>query len=163
FPSMREIYAPNGFSPSVGELWRNPALAKTLRRLADEGPEHFTKGEWAKSFVSTANQLGWKIEAKDMTANPPRGGEPSRDPYKGWEIAQLAPPERQGVFCNLVLGILGHLDVASLGHYTESAESLYFMAQALRRAEFELGLLYDPEHFGVPVDVWTDDAFHARL
>lgn len=163
FPSMREIYAPNGFSPSVGELWRNPALAKTLRRLADEGPDHFTKGEWGQRFVSTANDLGWKIEAKDLTANPPRWGEPMRYPYKGWEIAQLSPPERQGVFCNLVLGILKHLDVTSLGHYSESAESLYFMAQALRRAEFELGQLYDPEFFGVPVDVWTDDSYHARL
>ena len=55
FPSMREIYAPDGFSPSVGDLWKNPALARTLRRLAAEGPEYFTQGEWAQHFVSAAN------------------------------------------------------------------------------------------------------------
>ena len=163
FPSMREVYAPNGFSPSVGELWKNPALAKTLRRLADEGPDYFTKGEWAQHFVSTANDLGWSIKLADLTANPPRWGEPFRFSYKGYEIAQLAPPERQGVFCNMVLGILKHLDIASLGHYTESAESLYYMAHALRRAEFELGLLNDPEFFGTPLDVWTSDDFHAQI
>jgi gamma-glutamyltranspeptidase/glutathione hydrolase len=163
FPSMREIYAPNGFSPSVGEIWKNPALGKTLRRLAEEGPEYFTKGDWAQHFVATAIELGWKIELKDLSANPPRWGEPFRYPYKGWEIAQLAPPERQGVFCNMVLGILKHLDVAALGHYSESAESLLYMAHALRRAEFELGQLYDPEFFGVPLDVWTSDAYHASL
>src|SRR5438128_1617518 len=42
FPAMRQLYAPTGFTPSVGEKLRNPALAKTLRRLADEGPEYFT-------------------------------------------------------------------------------------------------------------------------
>ena len=55
FPSMRELYAPNGFTPSVGERLKNPALAKTLRRLQAEGPEYFTKGEWAQHFVETAN------------------------------------------------------------------------------------------------------------
>lgn len=163
FPSMRELYAPNGFTPSVGETWKNPALAKTLRRLADEGPDYFTSGDWAKHFVETAHQLGWPIKLEDLSSNPPRWGEPMRWEYKGHEIVQLAPPERQGLFCNLVLGILKHLDIASLGHYTESAESLYYMAQAMRRAEFELGQLHDPEFFGVPMDVWTSDDYHAQL
>ena len=148
FPSMREIYAPAGFSPSVGELWKNPALAKTLRRLADEGPDYFTKGEWGRHFVETANRLGWAIKQEDLSSNPPRWGEPMRYAYRDHEIVQLAPPERQGVFCNMVLGILKHLDIAALGHYSESADSLYYMAHALRRAEFELGQLHDPEFFG---------------
>ncbi len=163
FPSMRAIYAPAGFSPSVGALWKNPALAKTLRRLADEGPEYFTKGEWARHFVATANQLGWPITLEDLTATPPRWGEPLRYRHGGYEIVQLAPPERQGLFCNLVLGILSHLDISHAGHYTESPDSLYYVAHALRRAEFELGQLHDPEFFGVPVDVWTSDEYHAHL
>ena len=163
FPSMRSLYAPNGFTPSVGETWKNPALAKTLRRLADEGPEYFTKGDWAKHFVEAGHQIGWQIKLEDLSSNPPRWGEPMRWEYKGHEVVQLAPPERQGLFCNMVLGILKHLDIASLGHYTESAESLYYMAQAMRRAEFELGLLHDPEFFGVPLDVWTSDDYHAQL
>ena len=163
FPSMRAVYAPNGFTPSVGELWKNPALANTLRRLADEGPEYFTTGEWAQHFVATANQLGWRIQLSDMTATPPRWQEPMRWSYKGYEIVQPSAPERQGLFCNLVLGMLNHLDITTLGHYTESAESLYYFAHALRRAEFELGLLSDPEQFSVPIDTWTSDAFHAHL
>jgi gamma-glutamyltranspeptidase/glutathione hydrolase len=37
------------------------------------------------------------------------------------------------------------------------------MAQAMRRAEFELGQLHDPEFFGVPLDVWMSDEYHAQL
>ena len=163
FPSMREIYAPDGFSPAVGELWKNPKVAKTLRRLAEEGPEYFTKGEWARNFVNLAHQIGWNIGLEDLSNNPPRWQDPIRYKHRDYEIAQLAPPERQGVYCGIVLGILKHLDVVSLGHYTESAEALYYIAHAMRRADFEAGMVRDPKFFGVPVDVWLADDFHAHL
>jgi gamma-glutamyltranspeptidase/glutathione hydrolase len=163
FPASRALYMPNGFLPSVGELWKNPDLARTLRRLADEGPEYFTKGEWAQHFVQTANQLGWRIKLEDLSANPPRWLEPLRYEYKGYEIVQLAPPQKQGLFCNLVMGMLKHLDIASLGHYTESAESFYYMAHAMRRANLELAQLNDPLFFDVPLDIWMSDEYHARL
>ena len=72
FPAMRALHTPNGFSPSVGEKLKNPELAKTLRRLADEGPEYFTHGDWATHFVALANELGWKIKLEDLSSNPPR-------------------------------------------------------------------------------------------
>ena len=72
FPDMRALFAPEGFSPSVGTMFRNPALARSLRGLADEGPDHFTQGEWARAFVARADELGWKIELSDLSANPPR-------------------------------------------------------------------------------------------
>ena len=163
FPAMRALYTPNGFSLSVGEKLKNPELAKTLRRLADEGPEYFTHGEWARHFVALANDLGWKIKLEDMSSNPPRWDEPVRYRHKGYEIAQPTPPQRQAVYCALVLGMLRHLDVSSLGHYTESADSLYYMGQALRRADFECGLLNDAKFFDVPLEVWLSDEYHASL
>jgi gamma-glutamyltranspeptidase/glutathione hydrolase len=163
FPGMRALYAPNGLTPSVGERLRNPALARTLRRLADEGPDYFTKGDWAKHFVSLANELGWMIKIEDLSSNPPRWGEPVRYAHYDYEIAQPPPPERQAVFCAIVLGILRHLDVRSLGHYTESADSLYYMGQALRRAQFECGHMNDPQFFDVPLDIWMSDEYHASL
>ncbi len=93
------------------------------------------------------------IKIEDLSANAPRWMEPLRYQHKGYEIAQPAPPERQGLYCNIVLGILKHLDVSSLGHYSESADSLYHMGHALRRAHFELGHLHDPQFFDVPLDI----------
>ena len=57
---------------------------------------------------------------------------------------QPSPPERQAVFCSLVLGILRELDITSLGHYSESPEALYYFAHALRRAALETGFVNDP-------------------
>jgi gamma-glutamyltranspeptidase/glutathione hydrolase len=163
FPAMRALYTPNGFSPSVGEKLKNPALARTLHRLAEEGPEYFTHGDWARHFVALANDLGWQIQLADLSSNPPRWDEPVSYAHKGYEIVQPPPPQRQAVYCALVLGILSHLDVGSLGHYSESAESLYYMGQALRRADFECGLLNDARFFDVPLEVWLSDEYHASL
>ena len=163
FPAMRALYTPNGFTPSVGEKLRNPALARTLRNLADQGPDYFMTGPWAQHFVALANQLGWKISLEELSANPPRWTDPIRFKHKGWEIAQPAPPERQGLYCCLVLGMLRHLEVSKLGHYTESAESLWYMSHALRRAAFELGHLHDPQYFEAPLDVWMSEDYIASL
>ena len=134
-----------------------------MRRLADEGPEYFTHGDWARHFVALANDLGWKIKLEDMSSNPPRWDEPLRYAHKGYEIVQATPPQRQAVYCALVLGMLKHLDVSSLGHYSESADSLYYMGQALRRADFECGLVNDAKFFDVPLEVWLSDEYHASL
>jgi gamma-glutamyltranspeptidase / glutathione hydrolase len=163
FPAMRALYTPNGFSPSEGEKLRNPELAQTLRQLADQGPEYFTHGDWARHFVRLANDLGWKIKLEDMYSNPPRWDDPIIYRHKDYQIAQATPPQRQAVFCALVLGMLRHLDISSLGHYSESADSLYYMGQALRRAEFECGLLNDARFFDVPLEVWLSDEYHASL
>ncbi len=163
FPGSRALYAPNGFVPSVGEKMRNPELAKTLRHLAEEGPEYFTHGGWARDFVKLANDLGWKIKIEDLSSTPPRWNEPVRYRHKDYEIVQPPPPERQAVFCAIVLGILRHVDASSLGHYSESADSLYYMGQALRRAEFECGMVHDPQFFEQPLDLWLSEDYLAGL
>lgn len=163
FPSGRRFFTPTGFPPTVGDLWKNPELAGALRRLAAEGPDYFITGGWARKFVEEGNRLGWAIKLDDMTANPPRWGEPFRYPHRGHEILQLAPPERQGVYSSIVLGILRELDIGAVGHYTESAEALYYMAHALRRAHLECAHLHDPVLFESPRSVWTSPSFHKHL
>jgi gamma-glutamyltranspeptidase/glutathione hydrolase len=163
FPSGREFFTPNGFLPEVGQTFATPALAETMRRLAEEGPGYFTTGDWAKHFVSEANRLGWPITLKDMTAIPPRWQEPLRYSHRENEIIQFGPPERTGVFTAFVLGVLSNFDLKGMGHYTLSAEALYLMAHALRRAHWEVGLLYDPQSFEVPVDIWLSKEFQQQV
>ena len=163
FPESRATFLPNGYTPQVGERFANPKLAETLKRLAHEGPEYFTRGGWAQKFVKLANDLGWPITKENMTAIPPRWQEPLRYEHRGHEVLQLSPPERTGVFSAYVLGILKHLGIPDLGHYTESPESLYYMAHALRWADEELVFLQDPMIWDVPTDQWLSDEYHAMV
>ena len=163
FPGGREFFTPAGFLPEVGQIFRNPAQAETMRRLAQEGPEYFTRGGWGQRFVAEANRLGWDITLEHMTANPPRWQEPMHYHHRGYGILQYYPPERTGVFTALVLGILSHFDLQGMGHYTRSAETLYVLAHALRRASWELGLLNDPQVFDVPLEQWLSAEYQGYL
>lgn len=163
FPSGRELFTPDGFLPQVGDRFKNPGLARTLQRLAEEGPEYFTKGEWAKHFVEEGNRLGWQVKLEHMTAVPPRWQEPLRWKHRGQEIVQLSPPERTGVFTAFVMGVLDQIGVTALGRYSESAETLYYLAHVMRRADFELGLLNDPYLFDVPVERWLSKDFQKAI
>jgi gamma-glutamyltranspeptidase/glutathione hydrolase len=162
-PSGREHFAPRGHLPQVGDCVSYPELAKTLRALADEGPDYFITGGWARQFVKRANTMGWPIELRHMTAIPPRWGRGLRWRHAGREIVQLSPPERQAVFCALALGILEQLDIVDVGHYTQSPEALYYVAHALRRADQEANFVTDPTVFEDPTETLLDPAFHAFL
>ncbi|MFI9557137.1 gamma-glutamyltransferase [Nonomuraea endophytica] len=63
-----ETWFPGGHLFRVGEVLRQPALARTIERLAEQGPEYFYEGEFAKRYVETARQHGGLITLDDMEA-----------------------------------------------------------------------------------------------
>ena len=154
FPSGRDFFLPGGFTPAVGETFRSAPLAETMRRVQKEGPDDFISGEWARRFVAEGNRLGWPVKIEHLGAAPARWIDPLSWKHRGHDVLQLAPPERVGVFSAMVLGILEALDTKSLGPASRSADTLYYMASAMRWAEFELGYLHDPEVFDCPTDAW---------
>ena len=161
FESARDVFMPEGYLTPVGGIMANPQLAKTLRRLADTGPEEFTTGQWARDFVTAGNALGWAIRPDHMTANPPRWQEPARFAHRGHEIVSLAAPERQGAFCSLVLGVLDAAGIAEMEPY--GADYVFTMAHALRLAEQACGFLHDPLYFGDAGAVLMDADYQRSL
>jgi gamma-glutamyltranspeptidase/glutathione hydrolase len=150
FSTGRDHFTPNGFQVPVGQLWKRPDLAKTLKKIAEEGPEYCIKGKWAEHLVETANILGWKITLEDIASYNPLWIDPIKFKYKDHELIGIPPPQRGGFYSGFTLGILEEFDLKKMGHYTESAESLALIAWALRRAHFEKELIHDLEYYNVP-------------
>lgn len=159
FESGRSVFMPNGYLTPVGQVARNPAIAETMKRLAVEGPDYFTTGGWARAFVAAGNDLGWAVRLDHLTANPPRWQTPLRFTHRGHEIVGLAPPERQGAFCAMVLGILEHAGIADMEPF--GADYVYTMAHALRLAEQGCGFMHDPVVAGDAAAVLMDPSYHA--
>jgi gamma-glutamyltranspeptidase/glutathione hydrolase len=89
-----------GPTPRVGQPFRLPELAATLRRIAEEGPRAFYRGEVAASIAS----VSW-LEEADLAAYEPRWVEPLRLDYRGTTVVELPPPT-QGVAALEGLGLL---------------------------------------------------------
>jgi gamma-glutamyltranspeptidase/glutathione hydrolase len=162
-PEGRALFLADGFLPQVGDRFRNPALARTLTRLGAEGPEYFSRGEWARQFVAEANRLGWRITLEHMSAVPPRWQDPLRYRVGEREVVQLPPPERTGATCAFFLGVLQRMEIAKLGPPFQSADALYLWAHALRWVDWELGRMQDPALFEVPLDVWLSAEHQAHV
>ncbi|RII20653.1 Gamma-glutamyltranspeptidase precursor [Streptomyces sp. YIM 130001] len=162
-PSGRAHFTPDGHLPQAGDRWSQPALAKTMAALAAEGPDYFITGGWARNFVKRANELQWPITLDHMTVLPAQWREPRTWKHRDHEVVQLSAPDRQAVYCALVLGILRHLDVRSAGHFTDSPEAGYYMGHALRLAHQETGFINDPDLFEDPSEILVDDDYLAFL
>jgi len=163
FPAARKFFCPDGFLVPAGERWRVPTLAKTLGKLRDNGPEYFTKGDWAKRLVEEGNRLGWSITLEQVASYEAMWYKPIGFRYGDDEILGMPPPQRGVLYSGLIMGILEEFHLNKMGHYTESAEALNLIAWTLARAHHERGLMHDPQFYDVPVDVILSKEYHRLI
>jgi len=161
FPEGRGFYQPNGIFPNVGEIFVPSGLAETLRGVADRGPDYMITGEWAEKFVAKANQMGWSIRPEHMMETPPRWIEPIRYRHHEYEVVSLGPPQAQGLYVGVALGVLKHLEIRAMR--PGSASHLWAMGHALRQAGRHWEYAQDDSIYGVPRDEVLDDNYHAHL
>lgn len=161
FPEGREFFQPNGYFPNVGDVFVPKGLAATLRGVAKHGPDYMISGPWAERFIAKANEMGWKITREHMTETPPRWVEPLRIPHHEYEVVSLGPPQAQGVYISIALGVLKHLGVREMK--PGSADHIWAMGHALRQASRHWEYAQDDNIYGVPRDELLDDGYHAHL
>lgn len=161
FPEGRDFYQPNGFFANVGDVFVPPGLAETMKGVASSGPEYMIDGPWAKAFVRKANEMGWNITLAHMTETPPRWVEPIRYRHFEYEIVGLGPPQAQGVFIAIAMGILKHLGIRNMK--AGSADHIWAMGHALRQGMRHWEYVQDDSIYEVPREELLDDAYHAHL
>lgn len=161
FPEGRDFYQPDGYFPNVGETFTPPGMAETLRAVRDHGPDYMITGAWAERFVAKGNELGWNVTIDHMTETPPRWVEPLRFPYNEYEIVFLGPPQAQGFFSSVALGILKHLEIRDMA--PGSAEHFWAMGHALRQGQRHWEYARDGQFFEVPIAEVLDDDYHRHL
>ncbi|HEY6618003.1 MAG TPA: gamma-glutamyltransferase [Steroidobacteraceae bacterium] len=161
FPEGRDFFQPKGCFPNVGEIFVPPGLAATLRGVASSGPDYMITGPWAEKFVAKANEMGWKITLDHMTETPPKWVEPIRYRHHEYEVVSLGPPQAQGIYIAIVLGVLKHLGLRDMK--PGSADHWWAMGQALRQGARHWEYVQDDAIYGVPRAELLDDSYHAHL
>ncbi len=160
FPEGRDFYQPKGFFPNVGDIFVPNGLAETLRGVAAD-PDYMITGPWAEMFVTKANEMGWKITPDHMIETPPRWVEPLRFKHEEYEVVTLGPPQAQGFFTGVTLGILRHLGIRNME--PGSAEHWWALGYALRQGGRHWEFAADDQYWEVPREEVLDDEYLAHL
>jgi len=150
----------DGSDYDVGEVFRQPQLANTLRQVATHGAEYMYRGEWAHRFVDAVQREGGKVSLDDMASYRALWTEPTRAMYHGYEVTSAGLPGLGG------LQILSSLQLAELanlsrhGDYRRSADALDALIQI---AKLETVLSFVPEDRLRTLFPGLDPAPDARL
>ncbi len=159
FAESKRIFQNGGKGWKQGDVLRQPELASTLERIADN-PDDFYKGEIAKQFAAFMQKNGGLITTDDLANYEAKERAPVRGTYRGYEIISAPPPSSGGAALVEALNILEGYDLASTGDH--SAEMIHLVTEAYRRAFFDRAtFMGDPDFSKVPVAQLIDKKYAA--
>jgi len=147
-PESTRVFLPNGKAPEVGEIFRNPDLARTFRILAEQGPSAFYKGELAGAILKTSKAQSGTMTSEDLAGQSAEWVDAITTTYRGWRVAEL-PPNTQGVAALEMLNIMETMPAAPISPY--KAEELHRRIESMKLAYADLRFDGDPRFTDVPV------------
>lgn len=121
----------DGRVPHVGERHHWPALAGTLRRIANGGADAFYLGEIAAEMAATVQAGGGFLSEEDLASVQADWVEPISASYAGHDVLQI-PPNGQGITALILLRLLERLGCGSLD--ADSVERRHMQIEAGRLA-----------------------------
>lgn len=162
-PEFASVFLPGGTIPTGGSRFTQPALARTLATLCDEGLESFYRGALADRMADEMASAGMPVTRADLAAYRPQRRTPLRLLHSKGEVFNLTPPT-QGLVSLAMLGITDRLDLAE----SDDADTLHGIVEATKLA---FGLrdrfITDPRHMTQDAQALLDpahlDALAARI
>lgn len=160
--TRRLFYKADGSDWRTGEVFKQPELAATLSRIAQNGPREFYEGETADHLIDTIKAHGGIMTRQDLADYRAIERAPVHGSYRGYDIYAMAPPSSGGVHIVQILNMLENDDLTTTGF--GSAATMHLMSEAMRRAYADRSkYLGDPDFFDVPVEALTSKAYAREL
>lgn len=148
--AARQIFAPKGEAPIVGQVVRNKDLADTFETVAKEGPDAFYSGRIAESIVNEVQDHGGFLTMEDLASHKTEETQPISVSYRGVDVYEH-PPNSQGFAALSMLSIMETFDFSSLAPL--STERYHLMIEAKKLAYADLHQHNaDPEFYDVPLE-----------
>ncbi|MEK3883166.1 gamma-glutamyltransferase [Paenibacillus sp. PL2-23] len=155
------IYLPGGKPPAPGERFRQLAMARTLKRIAEHGRDEFYKGDTAKEIASFLLKNGGLLTLDDLADHQGDWVEPISGSYRGHTLYQM-PPNSQGFSGILALQILEHVDLSTVEH--GSYEYYQLCVEALKLSFRDRNAyLTDPDFADIPLGRLLSKSYAAEL
>jgi gamma-glutamyltranspeptidase / glutathione hydrolase len=162
YTEMQRVYTPpNGSEWQAGDRMIQPDLARTMRHIAEGGPDAFYEGPIAEQIVAEMQQGGGLITAEDLAGYRAKIRKPIHTTYRGHDVYGPPPPSSGGTCLALMLNILEPFELREKGRW--SPATLHLMTEAMRRAYLDRArYLGDQDFVDIPAHL-TDKAYAAKL
>ena len=135
-----------------------PALAETLKRIAQNGKEEFYKGQTAQKLVRYFEKIGAIITKEDLAQYEAKWRKTIEFGYKDLKIISMAPPSSGGICLAQIMKMIAPFDLATMGH--NSPDAIQVIVEAERRAYADRSFfLGDPDFTKIPLKELIDDQY----
>ena len=151
-PDIRAVYFNADGSPKKqGERITNPALAETMRLIAEQGPRALYEGDIAREMVERVHKhvRPGTLSLADLASYKPIKREPVCGPYRVWIVCGMPPPSSGGIAILQVLGLLEPFELWR--DKPDDLRALHLIAEASRLAFADRNrYVADPAFVSVP-------------
>ena len=149
-PDSIATFLPQGKAPEMGEVFRNPNLAKTYEQLARQGLPSFYTDSIADTIVKFSDRNKGYFSKEDFTNHRNEWVAPISTNYRGYDVWQI-PPNGQGLAVLQILNVLNQFPVAKMKW--GSAEYLHLLLEAKKLAYADRARYYADMAFEeVPIE-----------
>lgn len=177
YPDTMAAYYPGGKTPEVGEIFRQPHLAKTFRAIVaaeraefrrshdrrkaiQAGRDAFYKGDIARRIAQADQKAGGFITAEDLAGYHGKIEEPATTSYRGYQIYK-AGFWNQGPVLLMTLNLLEGFDLNDMGF--GSTEHVHTVTEAIKLAYDDRDTYFgDPDFAKVPMRGLLSKAYAAE-
>lgn len=149
FLNVEETYTVDGKIPKKGDVFKNPFLAKTYKRIANEGRDAFYKGEIAKTIDEFIHEQGGFLSTEDLADFHAEWVDPISTNYRGYDVWEL-PPNGQGLATLQMLNIIEGFDFSAIRF--GDANHIRIVNEAKKLVYEDIAKYYaDPNFSHVPI------------
>ncbi|MDQ6877023.1 MAG: gamma-glutamyltransferase [Candidatus Dormibacteraeota bacterium] len=159
-PAAKAIYTRDGNLFAIGERFVQADYARTLERLARDGPETFYRGEIANEIASDFESNGGFVTKEDLAGYRVNVTEPLRGTYRGLAVSAAGPPAG-GLTLLQMLNFLEGYDVGAHGWPSTEAARMLVQAMGWAVADREVHIA-DPRFVDIPTAALADKQYAAR-
>jgi gamma-glutamyltranspeptidase/glutathione hydrolase len=153
-PNSKETFLVNGSAPKAGEVFRNPDLAASLKRIAALGRDGYYEGPTAEAILAMSKDNGGVFAASDLTEFEPEWVTPIKTSYRGWNVYEIGP-NTQGIAALMMLNLMERYPLGEYGFH--SADALHVMIEAKKLAYADmLHYVGDARFSAIPVPEMLD-------
>lgn len=127
--SRKHFLKEDGTPHQAGEIFRQPALARTLRALEESGAEAFYRGSLAESMAEEVQAMGGHVTLESLAAYEAEDSRVVTGDYRGHELVGLWLPS----YGAITIEILNLLESVDAGAIPEASWALA-LSEAIRIA-----------------------------